>query len=297
MAGKQHVARKRVFLSGAVIVAVIIAGIGLYLSETSIPRVKITSVNFKVNYIGNNSAYLEPALLDKYTALPTENISQAYSLNLHKSNGKWEFSLVITLGYNHSNPIFESELTKPISEKNSVIVQSIVLSTRDFSLAGDQTGSVVVPPFPYMPTCDSIVVLPFILNSNGFVGPLALTINAVSPAAVLVPDLQVNVNNAISPVSNVSLFGNFTIETYSYLSGSHVYIPGQTLAVGGILLKSNSNFTVSSVEVNTPFLISKESIGGAQKNSSDYYSITLGVNVSTPSYFYKGDLNITINVE
>ena len=297
MTGKQHMTRLRVFISVAVTVAVIIAGTGLYLFENSTPKVKITSVSFKVNYIGNNSNYLEPALLDKYTILPTDNISQAYSLNLHKSGEKWEFSLIMTLGYNHSNPIFESELTQPLSANNSVVIQSIELSTKAFSLAGNQTGTVVVPPFPYMPTSDSIIVLPFILNSNGFVGPLTLTINAVSPAAVLIPKLQVNVSQGASPVSNVSLAGNFTIDTYSYLSGSHVYLPGQTLDVRGIVLESNSNFTVSGTEVNTPFSISKESNGSVRKNSSGYFAITLYVDVSTPPYFYKGDVNITISVE
>ena len=105
-----------------------------------------------------------------------------------------------------------------------------------------------------------------------------------------------SVSQEVGSISNVSLFGNFSVDTYSYLGGAGVYLSGQTLSLSGIELESHSNFSAGSAVVNTPFSLTNEKFGNVYENGSGYYAMNVSLDVLTPSYFYRGYVNITIDV-
>lgn len=292
---------KKVVAVLVIIALITTIGYGVYRHNIRSPNVAFTSVNFKVNYQGNHSGYLEPTLYSvrNFTNVSVNNFSTIYQI-YKAPNGQWILYFVFSLGYNSSNPVYQMINSYGYHFNDSVVVDSITTTTPGFSLnssfengySGESfiTGN-AGRPFPYVPNG---IYTRFIntyvqIGTMFYHGPLNITINASSSAKNIV---------LYHPHFSMVQEGNFTTQinmSANFTDG--IGLPGNNLYgvsngwnfAGTFGLTSKFNYSIVNISVSSPFKIP------VQNYAKPVIRYNLGANYTMiPSYFDEVIFNISV---
>lgn len=293
-----------------VVIAALVStiGYGVYHYATQSPNVKFTTVNFKVNYNGNFSNYLEPSVLN--TTNPNHFLNDSAVSNLkasENSNGVWQMDVPLTLWFNNSSKLYQNINAYGYGLNDSVVVQSIVTTTPGFSsYLVKYNGN--AGPFPYIPLIQYTVPYQQLIvniNTMSYHGPLNVTINVTSPAQNILiyrPNLTIQYDGNSTPPT---LSGGLSLNGLA-LPSKNTYV---TVASGSlnfsVELIDQSNFTVTGITVSKPFSVPSQSYsepgqGYSEQNGTRTYSgpyvDVVSFSLIPPKGPFSGNLNITIQV-
>lgn len=297
---------RKILIVVIIIALVSITGYGVYHYTTRPPNVTFTTVNFKLNYKGNYSNYLEPVLLaPNGTAINNSLISSAYSsIGVYKNPGdtSWHtyfFLYLISNPNSPNNTLYQALKNYGYVFNDSAVIDSITSNTPGFSVSSVSGNPNMEVPFPVDPIYGVIKSIGLSVNSMYYHGPLNLTINASAPAHNLVfykPKFSIEYSgNASSPYA----------ETSPAFSGFQGYQQGYSLDFSqnsiyfSVWVVSTHNFTITSINVSTPFSFPLNSytqpVRELNGGSYGYYD-DLNFSINPPQGQFIGDLNVTVHI-
>ncbi len=283
------------------------AGYGIYHYTTRPPNVTFTTVNFKLNYYGNYSNYLEPVLLaPNGTAINNSLYWSAYSgMGVFKNTGdkSWHTFFFLNFESNPNSPdnsIYQALKNYGYVFNDSVVIDSITSDTPGFSVNSVAGGSNNGVPFPIDPTFGAIKVVRLNVDTMDYHGPLNITINASAPAHNLVfykTNFSIEYSgNSSSPKTETtptfSGFWGFQKDYEAIISPNSIYF--------SVWLVSPHNFTITSINVSSPFSIPLNAYAKPirELNGGSYgYYDDLNFSINPPQGQFIGDLNVTVHVE
>lgn len=294
----------KVLIAGSIAIALITVAIGGYLYVIRTPSVTFTSVNFDVNYEGNQSNFLIPSI-GMMTGTEGYNDSEITNVTPYKGvDNSWFIWVTLQLQYNSSSRFGDSVLNNGFGPNNSAVLESLHVDTSGFSYGknGISMGDLRSLPMPLVPGYSSNIQLEVQVGTYRYDGPLNFSINVSSPAeniAIYRPSVSVvAASNQSSPVS-------LDVESYygeSLADNSYVVMGNQSF-LQSVGLNSVSNFTISKVTVNSPFAVSNISYGVATRaettNSTGTYFfgpyiLSVEISIMAPTGPFEQDLDITI---
>ncbi len=270
-------------------IAVIIPTYGYYRQQTirqpsTPPKINISKVDFNIVYNGNFTDYVTPSV---GTVNGTPYVEDMYELS-----GRWYIDLEIHIVGNSSNPLCTMLDKDGYHAYDSVVLQSVNVTTRGFAVSeflNKQGGNTDVI---YYPTVNYFAPLTLELTTMSYSGPLSITMSFVSPAQNLVfyyPAAFLYFVNGTNP--------GVYIQNPSATTG--VAFCNHTVDFQMTLESPLWNFTVSNVSVFAPFkLVSAMNYTEhAGKTSLSEYTLTLNIDVVMPDYSYTGSLIMDIYTE
>ncbi len=291
---------KKVMAAVVIVALISTIGYGVYHYDTRSPNVTFTTVNFKVNYQGNFSNYLEPSVLNLSSSGNYRNNSYISLLKPNERiSGVWQMMVPFTFGFNSSSTLYKNLYNNSFDLEDSVVINSVEVTTPGFrvSIFGNgfyQDNLVYVPTEEYAPYYSDMFVT---VHTMYYHGPLNITINATSPA----PNIVVfNTNFSIKYSGNQSApYAETSVSTSGIYFGPKNYqaiVSPQGIAFS-VWLASVDNFSITSITISAPFSIPQNAYSQPVRelNGGSYgYYDNLNFNITPPGGPFMGYLNITV---